>query len=500
MNKTFDIIIVGSGVGGLSTLLYLTKSDLFKAGHLSICLIAKGDIHQTNTNWAQGGIAAVQNIHDNFEKHIQDTLVAGAYCNDTKIVEKVIKAAPALIEDLVAWGTSFDVDEKNNYYLAKEGGHAEARILHHADQTGMAIQNALVNTIQNFQHITVIENTTVINAVNLKEGGFGLNILYNQNKGVDSLFCNQLILATGGLGMLFEKTTNQSISTGDGVMIAHQLGAKLENLSYIQFHPTGLFEEGNISFLISEALRGAGGILRNEHGQAFMHKYDERLELAPRDIVSRSIFNEIGQQKKAHVFLDATKINEHILNTHFPAISAQCKERLGIDISKEFIPVVPVQHYACGGVKVNEFGETNIKGLYAIGEVACTGLHGANRLASNSLLEALAFAQFSSIDIVSRWEEKQIIKTSLEIPQLYKIDRLEVQKIISNYAGIIKSNMGLKSAMESLLQIKNKALPLLNLSVNDIENCNLLTLAILLVQDAQQKKENKGVFYNLDLM
>jgi L-aspartate oxidase len=500
MRKSYDIVIVGSGIGGLSTLLYLSATDQFKNGKLSICLITKGAIDETNTNWAQGGIAAVNGVSDNFEKHINDTLTAGANLNNKFIVEKVVHAAPGVIKDLMDWGTRFDKINEDSYELAKEGGHSDARIWHKEDQTGKEIQTALVKSLKEDPNICILENSSVVNVNKLSGNGFSLTLFHQQNSNFDSLSCGKLVLATGGLGMLYSISTNQKIATGDGIYFASKLGAAINDLSYIQFHPTGLYENGQIAYLITEALRGAGAKLINEKGEAFMQKYDERLELAPRDIVSRSILTEIDLQKNPYVYLDATEIPVEILNAHFPTIKKECFERLGIDISKSLIPVMPVQHYSCGGIKVNEFGESTVPGLYAIGEIASTGLHGANRLASNSLLEAVAFAKFAVSKLINSTNE--IFSASVEnsIPSLKKIDRVAVQNIMSTYAGIVKTNAGLTKGLGLLHDLLSNSADMTVFNLADFETNIMLHVAILLIKDAQTKKSNKGVFYNIDLI
>jgi L-aspartate oxidase len=499
MKQSYDIVIVGSGIGGLSTLLYLSETTIYKEGNLSIGLLVKGSLVQTNTNWAQGGIAAVKSLDDNFDKHINDTLNAGAFINDKYIVEKVINSAPNLIKDLIDWGVQFDKKNNGEYDLAKEGGHSDARIWHKEDQTGKDIQSALIDKIKNLPNVDVFENTTLINAEKVDYNTFSIQIVDNNNY-FNRILCSKLVIATGGIGGLFEKSTNQEIATGDGIFIANKLGAKTENLSYVQFHPTGLYQEGSVSFLITEALRGSGAILKNEQGEAFMCKYDERLELAPRDIVSRSITTEINQQKLPYVYLDATKIDAERIENHYPNIKKECNLRLGLNIQNDFIPVIPVQHYSCGGVKVNEYGETAISGLFAIGEVASTGLHGANRLASNSLLEAIAFAKFSIPSLTKNLSNNLINSDNYELVKLLKVDKTAIQKIISRNGGIIKSNEGLNQALYQLLEIKSKAIESDKFSLSNFEANCILETAILLILDALNQKENKGVYFNIDLV
>lgn len=500
MKQSYNIVIVGSGIGGLSTLLYLSETPIYKAGQLSICLLVKGALDQTNTNWAQGGIAAVKALGDNFEKHINDTLNAGAFSNDKKIIEKVIHSAPKLIDDLINWGVQFDKKNNGEFDLAKEGGHSDARIWHKEDQTGKDIQSALLNKIKDLDHVDLFENTTLVNAEKTENNSFSIQLFDNKKNLINTVSCSKLVLATGGIGGLYEKSTNQEIATGDGIHIANKLGATIENLSYIQFHPTGLYQKGGISFLISEALRGSGAQLRNEKEEAFMYKYDDRLDLAPRDIVSRAISNEINQQTLPYVYLDATKIDAEIIDKHFPNIKKECFNRLEINIQKDLIPVVPVQHYSCGGVKVDEYGETGVSGLFAIGEVASTGLHGANRLASNSLLEAIAFAKFSIPSLTNNLKNNLFSPTDIKTSPLLKVDKSEIQKIISSSAGIVKSNEGLTQAINKLLEIKSKAIESDKYSLRNYEANCLLETAILLIQDALSQKENKGVYFNVDLI
>jgi L-aspartate oxidase len=493
-----DIVIVGSGIAGLSTYLYLSESEACKQREISICLIAKLTLSTTNTDWAQGGIAAVHAIGDDFEKHIEDTMVAGAHLNEKHVVKKVVEAAPALLNDLIRWGTCFDKNAANDYDLAKEGGHSEARIWHAEDQTGHAIQSSLMQQVFDSANAKVLENTLLVDAIKDSSGQFHLHLFDESENRFFEITTSKLVLATGGAGMLYSKTTNQHVATGDGIFIAEKLGASIENLSYIQFHPTGLFHDGNIAFLVSEALRGAGAVLRNQHGEAFMHQYDERLDLAPRDVVSRAIHAEMRKHGDACVFLDATHLSPAMMDQHFPAIKERCKALLNIDITKEIIPVVPVQHYSCGGVKVDAFGETIVPGLFAIGEVASTGLHGANRLASNSLLEAIAFAKFSTEKLLDLSDTQAAVPAPFKL-ECYGIDRSQVQHLLSKHAGIIKNTKGLNEALSALQTIKSNAVAV---AFNPIDFASgvLLDVGILLIQDALRQDQNRGVFYNEDLV
>ena len=452
----------------------------------------------TNTDWAQGGIAAVHAMGDDFEKHMEDTMVAGALMNDKQIVRKVVESAPGLMQDLIRWGTIFDKDANNDYDLAREGGHSEARIWHNEDQTGHAIQTALMQHLSDSPNAKVLENTLLVDAIKDTNGQFHLQLFDLSNYCFSTITSSKLVLATGGTGMLYSKTTNQHVSTGDGIVIAQQLGATIENLSYIQFHPTGLFHDGNISFLITEALRGAGAVLRNQKGEAFMHLYDERLELAPRDIVSRAILTEMRKNRDACVFLDATHLSSELIDQHFPAIKSNCKALLNIDISRSMVPVVPVQHYSCGGIKVDAFGETDIAGLFAVGEVASTGLHGANRLASNSLLEAIAFAKFATEKLLDCPQIQPLAAASIE-PTCFDLDRNQIQEILNQHAGIIKTSSGLKHALSALQAIKSNALAVA-FNPHDHTSGVLLKVGILLIEDALKQKQNRGVFYNEDLV
>ena len=500
MIKHYDIVIVGTGIAGLSTLLYLTETDDFKKGLISIAIIAKGSLDCTNTNWAQGGIAAVKAIGDSFDSHIQDTLVAGAFTNNEAIVSKVVRAAPELMKDLIRWGTNFDKNSQNEIDLAKEGGHSDSRIWHYQDQTGLAIQKALMGQLHKVPNIDIIDHTQVTQVCQIEDGFFQIQLFQLNHLVFQNITSCKLVLATGGIGMLYEKTTNQKLSTGDGIYFAKKLGASIQDLSFIQFHPTGLVQGGNISFLITEALRGAGAILKNRLGEAFMQNYDGRSDLAPRDIVSRAILEEMNKTGTNHVYLDATNVDKFYLEAHFPTIIKKCLEFNEINIKKDFIPIIPVQHYSCGGVLVDEFGETTIPNLYAIGEVACTGLHGANRLASNSLLEAVAFAKFASTKLLKITKFKSLVAPLKTSFNLKNVDINLVQETMSKYAAVIKSNEGLHNALAILNEHLEKADHSQDFNIQVFQNNIILQNAIDLLVDALSQKENVGVHYNIDLV
>ena len=501
--KVYDIIIVGSGVGGLSTLLYINKYCRLVNQKLKIAIIAKGEVNQTNTGWAQGGIASVKNINDSFEKHIQDTLIAGVHLNDKKIVEKVIKSAPNLMEDLIEWGMELDKNQDQGFDLAKEGGHSEARIWHYKDITGWSLQKTLFGQANQINSIDWYLWSTVCNIEQDEQASFHLQVFQKENNNLTHLVCKNLVLATGGLGCLYQKTTNQTVATGDGIYFAKKLGATIKDLSFIQFHPTGLFNLDNpICFLITEAIRGAGAIIRNIHAESFMKDYDPRGELAPRDIVSRAVLQEMKKTNSEFVYLDATKIDSAYLESHFPTILKNCLDQVNLDIRKDYIPIIPVQHYLCGGIVVDEFGQTTIENLYAIGECANTGLHGANRLASNSLLEGLAFAKFAAEKMIPlnnnsfQYNRNLIFKDI----KLRVLDLNFIQKIMSENAFVSKRSSKLKQAIKSLLEFYEHAEQLNNFNIAEFENNVLYEVGLYVLEDALKQPKNIGVHFNEELV
>ena len=504
----YDTLVIGSGVAGLSFLHYYKKECALASKHHSVALFCKAALENTNTNWAQGGIAAVApqpNIHhDSTESHIQDTLIAGAYVNNKEIVKKVIEQGPQLMQDLISMGMPFDTNEAHQIDLAKEGGHAAHRVWHVKDYTGKALQQTLLNSIQNVEGLSLFEHYLVVSIDKNATGQFVVRVYGIKNNQFENYTATYVVLATGGLGQLYAQTTNAPVSTADGIYLANLLGAQIENLSFIQFHPTGLYANGAHTFLISEALRGAGAVLRNHAGVDFMHKYHPSGSLAPRDIVSRAIISEMENENVPYQFLDTTTIDKNILQTHFPLISETVKSLTGIDIATTFIPIVPTQHYSCGGIKVDAFGETTVQNLFAIGECASTGLHGANRLASNSLLEGLAFAKFAAQHIAQRTGpmngpmNRPIMHAQVtdHHPPILAIDTAAIKEVVSKYAGVKKSTKGLQTGLVRIQEMIDSAASVTSFSVAAFEANCILNVALLLFKDAAAQEKNIGVFYN----
>src|ERR1700712_1863166 len=396
-----DFLVVGSGIAGLTYALKVAQHYPDK----KVTVITKTKTDETNTKYAQGGIAGVwDNEKDSFDKHIEDTLIAGDGLCNRQVVEIVVKEGVDRIRDLIGWGAQFDKDDDGDYSLGKEGGHSEYRILHHKDVTGKEMERALVDTVSKQRNIEIIKYCFVLDILTQHHLGYmvtkatpditcyGVYALNLQNNHIEKILAGITLLATGGNGQIYRSTTNPSIATGDGVAMVYRAKGRIENMEFIQFHPTALYEAGirGQSFLITEAVRGDGGILRNAKGEAFMERYDPRLDLAPRDIVARAIDSEMKRSGTEHVYLDCRHMDKEKFIHHFPNIYEKCLS-MGIDVMQQMIPVAPAAHYSCGGIKTDEWGRTSIKNLYACGECASTGLHGANRLASNSLLEAMVF-------------------------------------------------------------------------------------------------------------
>jgi len=516
-----DFLIIGSGIAGLSYAFKVGEHFREKNEEVSITIITKANEDESNTKYAQGGIAAVIKGTDSFNNHIKDTLIAGdGLCNED-VVKMVIEEAPERIQELIDWGTNFDKNEAGDYDLAKEGGHSDHRILHHKDLTGNEIERALIHQVENHPYITILDHHFAIDLITQHHLGenvtratenkkcFGTYVLNRKTNEIFTLLSKVTLLAAGGIGQAYINTTNPTVATGDGIAMAYRAKAFIKNMEFVQFHPTALFNpKDNPSFLISEAVRGAGGILRNHKGYAFMQDYDKRKDLAPRDIVARSIDAEMKKSGEHHVYLDTNHIPVEKLKNHFPTIFNKCLS-LNIDLTKDYIPVVPAAHYLCGGVNVDTNSESSINNLYVSGECAHTGLHGANRLASNSLLEALVFSHQAFKDSVKRvnviefqnnipdWDNKGTVIQNEEI--LVSQTITELQTILSDYVGIVRSNERLERAISRLQLIYNESEKLYNhskLSVSICELRNLRSVAYLVTKAAQERKSNVGLHFN----
>lgn len=513
--KKRDFLIIGSGAAGLSLALKVAEFG-------KVLLISKAEICMTNTNKAQGGIASVMYEPDNFEKHIKDTIICGANEGDEKVIRMVIENAPKQIKSLIQWGVKFD-KQNGIYDLAREGGHTEHRILHHKDNTGEAIQTALQRKVKKHRNIEISEHHFAVDLLTQHHLGelvtkekkniecYGAYVLNSKTGDIYTVLSKVTILATGGVGNIYSETTNPAIATGDGIAMVHRAKGKIEGMEFIQFHPTSLHDTNTRpSFLITEAMRGFGAILRNKQGIDFMPKYHEMGSLAPRDIVARSIDSELKKYGDDFVYLDVTHKPAKDTIDHFPNIYQKCLEK-GIDITKDMIPVVPAAHYCCGGVKVNTNGETTISKLYAIGEVSCTGLHGANRLASNSLIEAIVYSDRVAKHTIDRikninWQENIPIwnfegmihpEEMILITQSYK----EIQQIMNYYVGIVRSNARLERASSRLATIYQETEELyktLKISQKLCELRNMIAVSYIIIKHAKEMKHSIGLHYTID--
>jgi len=478
-----DILVIGAGIAGLTVALKAAESGK------SVLLLTKGARPDGSTNYAQGGIASVTSPEDSFESHIADTLEAGDGLCKKRQVEILTKNAPKAIEQLIKWGVNFTTakNDENNFDLHLEGGHSFRRILHTADLTGKEIMRALLAELkQRSQGIDFLERCTILDLIVEKKRCIGA-IVSKSN----CLFAKTVVLATGGAGQLWLHSTNPPDACGEGISIAYRAGAALQDLEFMQFHPTSLYApQLKKTFLISEALRGFGGILKNHKGEEFMNNVHPLRSLAPRDIVARAILSEMQRTGKSYMYLDVTHRKAKDIKTHFPNIYAKCLE-CKIDIAKDWIPIVPAAHYMCGGVLVDSFSRTNIKGLYACGEIAATGVHGANRLASNSLLESVVFALRACEDICSKIESKEpknpkikIKKSDIRMP-FAKLKK-QVKTIMWEHCGIVRSIEGLKIGLKKLQELEKSA-------PDCSEFLNFVQSARLIVENALKRKESRGL-------
>ncbi len=517
MTYEYDYLVIGAGIAGMSFALKV-------AGKGKVALICKTTLEEANTALAQGGVASVTNLKvDNFEKHIEDTMIAGDWLSDREAVSKVVREAPEQIQQLLKWGVEFDRKEDGSFDLHREGGHSEFRILHHADNTGFEIQRGLIEAVRANDKIDVFENHFAIEIITQHHLGkivtrrtpditcYGAYVLDTNTGNVDKFLSKVTLMATGGAGAVYTTTTNPLVATGDGIAMVYRAKGTVKDMEFIQFHPTALYHPGDRpSFLITEAMRGYGAVLRNLRGEEFMHKYDPRLSLAPRDIVARAIDSEMKLHGDDHVYLDVTHKDAEETRKHFPNIYAKCLS-LGIDITKYYIPVAPAAHYLCGGIKVDINGESSIKRLYAVGECSCTGLHGGNRLASNSLIEAVVYADaaakhasacapgYELREDVPDWndegtrhpEEMVLITQSIK----------EVGQIMSAYVGIVRSNLRLDRAWNRLDILYEETERLFKCSKASREICelrNIINVGYLIMRQAKERKESRGLHYTLD--
>jgi L-aspartate oxidase len=517
MIKRVDFLVIGSGIAGMSFALKVANKG-------KVALIAKTNLEEANTYFAQGGIASVTNlITDNFEKHIEDTMIAGDWLSDKKAVEMVVRNAPQQIRELISWGVDFDKDDMGNFDLHREGGHSEFRILHHKDSTGAEIQASLIKAVRKHPNITVFENHFAIEILTQHHLGvtvtrqtpdiecYGAYIMDIASRKINTFLSKITLMATGGIGAIYQTTTNPLVATGDGIAMVYRAKGTVKDMEFVQFHPTALYHEGDRpSFLITEAMRGYGGVLRTLDGKEFMHRYDSRLSLAPRDIVARAIDNEMKLRGDEHVYLDVTHKDPEETKKHFPSIHKRCLE-IGVDLTKDYIPVAPAAHYLCGGIQVDLNARSSIRRLYAVGECSCTGLHGGNRLASNSLIEAVVYAAAAakhSIPLLESltWQEDipvwngEGVRASEEMVLITQSAK-EVGQIMSTYVGIVRSDLRLQRAWQRLDINYEETEDLFKRSVASKDICelrNMINVGYLIMRQAIDRKESRGLHYTLD--
>ncbi len=514
--KSVDFLVVGSGIAGLSFALKAAQ-------HGKVLIVTKANEDESNTKYAQGGVAVVVDKEDSFDKHIQDTLIAGDGLCDKAIVEIVVKEGPERIQEIIDYGTNFDKTQSGIFDLAKEGGHSEHRVLHYKDITGFEIERALLEQIHANPNIELLTHYFAVELITQHHLGefvdkkstditcYGVYALNTSTNEVERILAPITVMASGGAGHIYSNTTNPVIATGDGLAMVYRAKGKVRNMEFIQFHPTALYNPGEYpSFLISEAVRGFGGVLKNRNGEEFMHLYDERKSLAPRDIVARAIDSEMKKSGDDFVYLDVRHRSKDEILNHFPNIYAKCLS-IGIDMTKDMIPVTPAAHYMCGGILVDENGRSSIQRLYACGECSSTGLHGANRLASNSLLEATVFAHRIYTDAVSHFKNYSIpgnipewdeTNTQLSNEDILVTHNLrETQKVMSDYVGIVRSDFRLERAMRRLGLLYEETesfYKATKLSVKLCELRNVIQTAYIVIKSAMLRKESRGLHYTTD--
>jgi len=519
--KKTDVLIIGAGVAGASAAIRLAQLR----PDLQITMLTKTNTKESNTSWAQGGIAAVWDLEtDDFEKHIADTLDAGDGICDEEVVRIVVEEGRERVQDIINMGARFDKEDDGDYNLGREGGHTENRILHYKDITGWEIQRTLNEMVKTFPNITIHEQYFAIDIITQHHTGrvltrltpdiecYGAYVLNKENNDIEAILAKTTIMCTGGTGQIYRNTTNPLIATGDGIAMVYRAKGRLANMEFVQFHPTALYGTGGDQpdFLISEAVRGFGAILKRPDGTEFMAAYDDRLSLAPRDIVARAIDNEMKISGAEHMCLDCRHLDHESFLEHFPNIYEKCKS-VGIDAFTDLIPVVPACHYMCGGILVDTKGRSSIKSLYAAGECTCSGLHGANRLASNSLLEGLVYGYRVAEDINETIDNLSIkdeiadwdADGTMEPKEMVLITRswMELKELMSYYVGIVRTNVRLKRAADRLELLYKETQNLYSSTVISPQLCelrNLITIAFLVTKGAQMRQESRGLHFNTD--
>ncbi|MFP4247218.1 MAG: L-aspartate oxidase [Halochromatium sp.] len=511
--NSHDVLIIGSGAAGLSLALRLPP-------HLSVAVVSKRELQEGNTLYAQGGISAVLNATDSIDAHVQDTLKAGAGLCDEAIVRRVVERGPDSIQWLLDAGVQFTRDDSpassSGYHLTREGGHTHRRVIHAADATGRAVETTLTDLVRARANVELFEHHAAIDLITERKLGgpgnrvLGAYLLAHRSNQVKAFQARFVVIASGGASKVYLYTSNPDVATGDGIAMGWRAGCRVANMEFMQFHPTCLYHSKAKSFLISEALRGEGAILSLPNGDRFMPRFDARAELAPRDVVARAIDHEIKRTGSKFVHLDISHRPADFIAAHFPTIHARCLE-LGIDITREPIPVVPAAHYTCGGLLVDAHARTDLPGLYAIGETAYTGLHGANRMASNSLLECLVFAECAAQDIaelasdwatppaVPAWDASRVVEPDEEVVISHNWE--ELRRFMWDYVGIVRTNKRLQRAKRRVDLLRQEIIEHYShfrVETNLLELRNLVEVADLIIQSAQRRRESRGLHYTLD--